>query len=446
MDDQGRILKLHGSKCDRDASSRIPLQGEVSLEASKAERGRLKKEAVDKLLKIIDFKKVTYQEISSPQWKEKIEDSIGKAVNEIAEGADIGSEQRAILLQEVHDEILGLGPLEELLADPDINEVMVNGMKRIYVEKRGRIELSGKTFTSDDLILSVLDRILVPLGKRIDPSSPTVDARLKDGSRVHAIIPPLSLNGPIITIRKFSKKALSIEDLINFGALTREAADFLKLAVEKRKNIVVSGGTGSGKTTLLNVLSTFISPLERIIVIEDSSELKLIQDHILYLEARPPNIEGKGAISIRELVRNSLRMRPDRIVVGECRGGEAIDMLQAMNTGHDGCMTTLHSNSPRDTLARLETMILMSGFELPIRAVREQIASAVDIIVHVSRTSQGRRLITSITEVCGTEDTVITTQELFRLQKSDPQENNDGGFHLEATGNFPKFLNANDRY
>ena len=347
---------------------------------------------------------------------------------------------RERLAKEVLDEALGLGPLEDLLDDPEITEVMVNRKDRIYVEKRGKLFLSGRRFSSDRAILNVIERIVSPLGRRIDESSPMVDARLKDGSRVNAIIPPLAIQGPTLTIRKFSKDPLGIEDLVRFGSLTREMGEFLRLSVHHRKNIIISGGTGSGKTTLLNVLSAFIPSDERIVTIEDAAELRLPQEHVVSLEARPPNIEGKGAVTIRDLVKNALRMRPDRIVVGECRGGEALDMLQAMNTGHDGSLTTGHANSPRDIIARLETMVLMSGMELPVRAIREQIASAIDLVIQQSRFRDGTRKVTHITEVQGMEGEIITLQDIFVFKPRGYDPDGKVLGEMVSTGFIPRFI------
>ncbi len=324
---------------------------------------------------------------------------------------------RQRLLQEIVDEMVGFGPLEPLLRDETISEIMVNGPKTIYVERKGRIELSDVKFTSDADVRRVIDKIISPLGRRIDEASPMVDARLPDGSRVNAIIPPLALNGSTITIRKFKSDPLKIEDLLRFKSLSQGMALFLAAAVKSRMNILISGGTGSGKTTMLNTLSSFIPDDERIITIEDAAELKLQQTHVVRLETRPRNIEGKGEVTIRDLVKNSLRMRPDRIIVGECRSGEALDMLQAMNTGHDGSMTTLHANTARDCLARLETLVMMAGMDLPQRAIREQIASAIHYIVQVSRLSDGSRRVTSITEIQGMEGQTITTQDLFKFEQ-----------------------------
>ena len=323
---------------------------------------------------------------------------------------------RDLLCKQVLDEAIGLGPLEELLADDAVTEIMVNRFDEIYVERSGRLAQHPLSFTGDRAVMGVIERIVAPLGRRIDESSPMVDARLKDGSRVNAIIPPLALKGPCLTIRKFAKFKLRSSDLVEFGALSPAMAEFLEICVRARKNIVVSGGTGSGKTTLLNILSNFIPSGERVITVEDAAELKLHHEHLISLESRPPNLEGKGAIPIRDLVKNTLRMRPDRIVIGECRGAEALDMLQAMNTGHEGSLTTLHANTPRDGLARLETMVLMAGIELPLQAIREQIASAVDIIVQQTRFACGSRKITSITELTGMESGKMQIQELFAFR------------------------------
>ncbi len=343
------------------------------------------------------------------------------------------------LFEQISAEILGFGPLQDLLEDETITEVMVNGAKNIYIEREGRIERVPVAFESDDHVMRIIDRIVAPLGRRIDESSPYVDARLPDGSRVNAIIPPISLVGPTLTIRKFSKIPITVEQLVEFGSTTPEALQFLKACVEARINVVISGGTGSGKTTLLNILSGFIPSDERIVTIENAAELQLRQEHVVTLESRPPNIEGRGEVTIRQLVINSLRMRPDRIVVGEIRDEAALDMLQAMNTGHDGSMTTLHSNSPRDTLARLETMTLMAGMELPVRAIREQVASAIDLIVHQDRMRDGTRKIVNITEVTGMEGNVITTTDLFIFEQVGYDEGRIVG-NLRPTGLRPKFM------
>jgi pilus assembly protein CpaF len=316
------------------------------------------------------------------------------------------------------DEAIALGPLEDFLADETVDEIMVNGWDKVYVERHGKIELTNKQFTSNDQVMAVIRRILAPIGRRVDESSPMVDARLADGSRVNAIIAPLCLTGPTVTIRKFAATPFTSDDLIGFGSLTREMADFFKLCVASRRNICISGGTGSGKTTLLNVMSSFIPAGERIVTIEDAAELQLHQEHVVRLETRPPNVEGKGAVRQRQLVINSLRMRPDRIVVGEVRGDESLDMLQAMNTGHDGSLTTIHSNSPRDALTRLETMVAMANLNIPEMAIRRQIASALDLIVQVARMSDGTRKITSISEVVGMEGDIVTMQDIFDFKKT----------------------------
>ncbi len=369
--------------------------------------------------------------------RRQIEEIFGRVIDE--EGLALTRAERVRMLEQITDEIIGLGPLEPLLRDESISEVMVNGPRQVYIERSGRLELTNVVFQNDDHVMRIIDRIISPIGRRVDESSPMVDARLTDGSRVNAIIPPLSLVGPVITIRKFSASPLTVDDLVRFGSATADMFEFLRASVEARLNIFVSGGTGSGKTTTLNVLSSFIPNDERIVTIEDAAELQLRQEHVVTLESRPPNIEGRGAIPIRELVRNSLRMRPDRIIVGECRSGEALDMLQAMNTGHDGSMSTGHANSPRDMLSRLETMVLMAGVDLPVRAIREQIASAVDLIVHQARLKDGTRRITNITEVQGMEGDVIVMQDVFVFEQTGVTEGKIEG-RLKPTGIRPKFV------
>jgi pilus assembly protein CpaF len=369
--------------------------------------------------------------------RRQIEEIFGRVIDE--EGLALTRAERVRMLEQITDEIIGLGPLEPLLRDETVTEIMVNGPRQVYIERNGRLELTNVVFQNDDHVMRIIDRIIAPIGRRIDESSPMVDARLTDGSRVNAIIPPLSLIGPVITIRKFSASPFTVDDLIRFGTSTPEMFDFLRACVEARLNIFVSGGTGSGKTTTLNVLSSFIPNDERIITVEDAAELQLRQEHVVTLESRPPNIEGRGAVPIRELVRNCLRMRPDRIIVGECRGGEALDMLQAMNTGHDGSMSTGHANSPRDMLARLETMVLMAGVDLPLRAIREQVSSAVDLIVHQSRLKDGSRRIEYITEVQGMEGDVIVMQDVFLFEQTGVVEGKIQG-RLRATGIRPKFV------
>jgi pilus assembly protein CpaF len=369
--------------------------------------------------------------------RRQIEEIFGKVIDE--EGLALTRAERVRMLEQITDEIIGLGPLEPLLRDEGISEVMVNGPRQVYIERAGKLELTNVVFQNDDHVMRIIDRIIAPIGRRVDESSPMVDARLTDGSRVNAIIPPLSLVGPVITIRKFSASPFTTDDLIRFGTATPEMFEFLRACVQARLNIFVSGGTGSGKTTTLNVLSSFIPNDERIVTIEDAAELQLRQEHVVTLESRPPNIEGKGAIPIRELVRNALRMRPDRIIVGECRAGEALDMLQAMNTGHDGSMSTGHANSPRDMLSRLETMVLMAGVDLPVRAIREQIASAVDLIVHQARLKDGSRRIVNITEVQGMEGDVIVMQDVFIFEQTGVVEGKIQG-RLRPTGIRPKFV------
>lgn len=372
---------------------------------------------------------------------EEVRRQVEDIFNEILDSENIilSRVDRARLFEAVAAEILGFGPIEPLLKDVSISEVMVNGPKSVYIERHGRLEKTNITFQNDEHVMRVIDRIVAPLGRRIDEASPYVDARLPDGSRVNAIIPPLALNGPVITIRKFSKDPLTVDDLIRFGSVTPEMATFLKACVEARLNIIVSGGTGSGKTTTLNVLSHWIPADERIVTVENAAELQLRQDHVVTLESRPAHIEGKGEVSIRDLVINCLRMRPDRIVVGECRGGEALDMLQAMNTGHDGSLTTLHANSPRDALGRLETMCLMAGMELPVRAIREQIASAVDVFVQQERMKDGTRKLTSVTEVQGMEGDVVVMQEIFVFEQTGMEGGKIVG-RMKPTGIRPKFI------
>jgi pilus assembly protein CpaF len=348
--------------------------------------------------------------------------------------------ERDSIIDQVTDEILGYGPISPYLAQDDISEIMINGPHQVYVEKNGKLVLTPTRFRDDQHVLHVVDKIISPLGRRLDESMPMVDARLPDGSRVNAIIPPLALNGPVVTIRKFSSVPLTIEDLIRFGTLTPAMARMLEACVKGRLNIVVSGGTGAGKTSTLNVLSSFLPHHERIITIEDAAELKLNQEHVVSMETRPPNIEGRGEVTIRDLVRNALRMRPDRIVVGEVRGGEALDMLQAMNTGHDGSLTTGHANSPRDMLSRLETMVLMAGMDLPVKAIREQISSAIDLIVHQNRLRDGSRKITHITEVLGMEGDVVVLQDIFIYEQTGLDTRGKVAGRHRATGIRPRFL------
>jgi pilus assembly protein CpaF len=350
--------------------------------------------------------------------------------------------ERARMFESIAADILGFGPLEVLLNDTEISEIMVNGPRNIYIERKGKLTKSDVIFNNDEHVMRVIDRIISPLGRRCDESSPMVDARLPDGSRVNAVIRPISLVGPCLSIRKFKKEGITVEDMIRFGSLTREMAEFLSACVRARLNIVVSGGTGSGKTTTLNALSSFIPEDERIITVENAAELQLRQDHVVTLESRPPNVEGKGEISIRDLVINCLRMRPERIVVGECRGGEALEMLQAMNTGHDGSMTTLHANTPRDAISRIETMVLMAGMDLPVRAIREQIAAAINVIVQQARLKDGSRKIINITEVQGMEGDVVVLQDVFLFEQTGLDERGKIVGQLRPTGIRPKFVEA----
>ncbi len=405
-----------------------------------AEQRRSMKQQIHKeLVERMDIKRLSSSRIRGEELRQKARVTIESIVKDVAPRLPPGTDA-AQLIKEVFDEAVGLGPLEGLLADESVTEIMVNGHRQIYVERQGKLERLDAVFMDDNSVLAVIERIVSPIGRRIDESQPYVDARLPDGSRVNAIIHPLSLIGPCLTIRKFSKRPFTDQDLIRFGTLTRDLAEFTRVCVMLRRNIVVSGGTGSGKTSLLNVLSSYIPVTDRIVTIEDAAELRLSQDHVVRLESRPPNIEGKGAIAIRDLVRNALRMRPDRIVVGECRGGEALDMLQAMNTGHDGSLTTVHANSPRDVISRLETMVLMSGMDLPLRAIREQIAAAIDLIVHESRFSDGSRKVTRITEVCGLEGDQITMQDIFEFRQTGVAEDGRILGGIRPTGAVPTFI------
>jgi pilus assembly protein CpaF len=369
--------------------------------------------------------------------RKQIEDLFNRILEQ--QGVNLARQDRQRLFEAIAAEILGYGPIEPLLNDESVNEIMVNGPRSVFVEQNGRLFRTDVRFRDDDHVMRVVERIVSPLGRRVDESQPYVDARLPDGSRVNVIIPPLSLIGPVITIRKFARRPLTPDDLVRLGTMSPATIDFLRACVEVRLNVVVSGGTGSGKTTLLNVLSGFIPGDQRIITIEDAAELQLRQEHVIPLESRPANIEGKGRIAARDLVANALRMRPDRIVVGEVRGGEALDMLQAMNTGHDGSLTTLHSNSPRDSLRRLETMVLMAGMDLPLRAIREQVASAINLIVHQERMRDGTRKITHVTEIVGMEGDVITLQDLFVFEQSGLEDGRVVG-RLRPTGIRPSFI------
>lgn len=355
-------------------------------------------------------------------------------------GVNVNGTIKERLVQEVFGEVFGLGPVQPFLEDPQVTEIMINGAKKVYVEKKGIIYKTDVTFDNDQQVMNLIERVVRPLGRRIDVDHPAVDARLPDGSRFNAVIPPVAIDGPSVTIRKFFREKLTVEKLIEFGSLTQAVAEFLQACVVARLNIVISGGTGSGKTTLLNILSGFIPEHERIVTVEDAAELQLHQEHVVRLETKPPDLEGKGEVRIRDLVRNALRMRPDRIVVGECRGGEALDMLQAMNTGHDGSLTTIHANTPRDALSRLETLTLMAGMDLPLKIVREQIASAVDLIIQVSRLRDGSRKVTQVTEVVGMEGDTIVLTDIFKFNETGTDQNGKVLGELKPTGMRPLFI------
>lgn len=423
---------------DAVQGSKIPL---INKELERADAIRVK--IHNQLIEKMDFKQLSPEELMKQDEEslEKLRSKTHEMILKIVSGMpEISSrEERQKLVKNVLNEAIGLGPLEDLLADPEISEIMVNRSDQIYVERAGKLSLYPARFSSDKQLMGVIERIVAPIGRRIDEKTPMVDARLRDGSRVHAIIPPLALDGPVLTIRKFSSDILGPEQLIKFGAMTLEMSDFLRACVQAHLNIVISGGTGTGKTTLLNTLASFIPSEERIITVEDSAELQLPQEHIARLESRPANLQGEGAIPIRELVRNTLRMRPDRIIVGECRGPEALDMLQAMNTGHDGSMTTIHANAPRDCINRLETLVMFAGMELPSRAIREQIASAVQVIVQLSRLGDGSRKITSITEVTGIEGQNVSLQEIFTFKEKGLDGNKKVVGQYMATGLVPTF-------
>lgn len=390
------------------------------------------------IVRMMDLRRTDVGDMDEDELRGTVEGILDEVFRGLGEQLPDGVD-REQLKNEVLNEAIGLGPLEALLADEDVSEIMVNAHDDIYVERGGRLARSDISFSSDGAVMSAIERIVAPLGRRIDESSPMVDARLRDGSRVNAIIPPLALKGPCITIRKFSKKKLTGEDMVRFGSIDTGMLSLLKTAVEQRCNVIISGGTGSGKTTLLNVMSNFIPFSERVITVEDAAELQLNQPHLVSLESRPANLEGKGAINIRDLVKNCLRMRPDRIVVGECRGGEALDMLQAMNTGHDGSLTTVHANTPRDVISRLEVMVMMSGMELPVQAIREQVASAVDIIVQQMRFSDGSRRVTHISEVTGVEGDVVQLNDIFVFRQDGFDADGKVTGRFESTGAVPHF-------
>lgn len=434
---QKKLEQLRKQQEEREQRSELAASIEPPKKAMwKTVKERVLREAVN----FIDTENL--EKMAEAERTKYISEQVSALVQNILDetGASFSRADQHRLVGEAISEITGYGPITPLLADPSINEIMVNGYDRVYVERNGKIELTDISFRDNNHVLHIIERIVAPLGKRIDESSPMVDARLPDGSRVNATVHPVSLNGPTLTIRKFSTTPFTMSDLIRFGTLSTNMATFLKACVRGRLNIIVAGGTASGKTTTLNVLSSFIPNNERIITIEDAAELHLQQEHVIRLESRPPNIEGKGQITIRDLVINSLRMRPDRIVVGEVRGGEALDMLQAMNTGHEGSLTTGHANSPRDLLSRLETMVLMAGIDLPVRAIREQVVSAIDLIVYQTRYKDGSRKITSITEVVGMEGDVITLQDLFVFRQQGVNEDGRIMGSFLFTGVLPRFL------
>ncbi len=405
-------------------------------------RTLLKIRVHNELIRTVDLKKLLIDTKQDENKEKEVREKTRREITLIVdrEAPDTSREERSKIIKEVLEEALGLGPLEDLLSDPDVSEIMVNGHKRIFVEKSGKVQLSPVTFTSNDHLRRIIERIVTPLGRQINDSTPYVDARLKDGSRVNAVIEPLAIDGPALTIRKFKKGGITPEKYIAYGSVTKNMIDFLRLCVENGLNVVISGGTGSGKTSLLNMLSSFIPSNERVITVEDAAELQLQQEHVVRLETRPPSMEGNNAVSIRDLIKNALRMRPDRIIVGECRDGAALDMLQAMNTGHDGSMTTTHANSPRECIARLETLCMMSGMELPVRAIREQISGAVNLIVQISRLSDGSRKLLSITEVAGMQGDVVTLAEIFRFKETGYDKNRKIQGVFQATGTIPSFI------
>ncbi len=408
------------------------------IKIQKDEKFKWRNRVHEELLAAMDLRRTDIGSMDEDALRDHVKGMIKEIVDDMSSKlpADVDREK---LATEVLNEAVGLGPIESLLADETVTEIMVNKFDDIYIEQNGKLTKSDITFSSDDAVMTAIERIVSPLGRRIDESSPMVDARLKDGSRVNAIIPPLALRGPCLTIRKFAKQKLQASDLVNFGALDNKMVQFLETAVKNHMNMIISGGTGSGKTTLLNVLSNFIPSGERIITVEDAAELKLSQPHLVSLEARPANLEGKGAIPIRDLVKNCLRMRPDRIVVGECRGGETLDMLQAMNTGHDGSLTTAHANTPRDMIARIEVMVMMSGMDLPVSAIREMVASAIHMIVQITRFSDGSRRIINITEITGVESGIVSMQDIFKYQQEGFDENGKVKGQFLATGAVPHF-------
>jgi pilus assembly protein CpaF len=428
------VQRLREKSTDDSAKADVPEIPAQDLDV-------LKRTIHEKLLESIDFKKLDTQVGSDPDKMAELKSIVSHKISEIMDNESNITDRslRAQIVREVLQEAVGLGPLEDILADGSVSEIMVNAWNEIYVERKGRLERIPKKFFSEQHLINIITRITAPLGRKIDTSTPMVDARLKDGSRVNAIIPPLAVRGACLTIRKFPEDQIVVDDLIGFGTLNQQIVTFLKAAVVAKLNILISGGTGSGKTTLLNILSSFIPETDRIVTIEDSAELKLRQPHVVTLESRPPNIEGKGEITIRDLVKNSLRMRPDRIVVGECRSAEALDMLQAMNTGHDGSLTTIHSNSSREALSRLETLVMYAGFELPVKAIKEQIVGAIDLIVQISRFKDGTRKIIQVSEVDGMQGEVITLGDVFLYKQSGEEKGRVVG-EFSSTGYVPRCL------
>jgi pilus assembly protein CpaF len=428
------IKSLHAK--DRAAPQDSAAEADDRLRPLTPAERESKELVYQRLLKVMDLSLIS--SLEDREARRQIREICERLMTEEQAPLSLASRQRVI--RRVEDEVLGLGPLEPLLADKTISDILVNGPNQVYVERRGRLELTDVRFNNDAHLTNIIDRIVSAVGRRVDESSPMVDARLKDGSRVNAIIPPLALDGPSMSIRRFAMELLSINDLVKLGSLTAELAQVMSAIVQGRLNVLVSGGTGAGKTTLLNLLSGFIPETERIVTIEDSAELQLRQPHVVRLETRPPNIEGRGAVTQRDLVRNSLRMRPDRIVIGEVRGAEALDMLQAMNTGHDGSLTTIHANTPRDALGRVENMVSMTGISFPAKALRSQIASAIEIVVQVERHEDGRRRVVSLQETNGMEGDIITTSEIFKFERRGlDQEGNVQG-ELVSTGIVPAFL------
>jgi pilus assembly protein CpaF len=438
--DKATVTAIAGAKPLATASATAPAQGPaMELRAESAARDTLSRHAAtlhSELLRALDLRRHDVTRLADAELRSLVKKLIDELLTATPLEKDVDRDALALF---VLNEAVGLGILESLLSDDSVTEIMVNGAQDIFVERDGQSRRSTLAFSSEKALMGVIERIVSPIGRRVDESSPLCDARLKDGSRVNIVIRPVALKGPTISIRKFAKRRLQVEDFVNFGSLDTAMVEFLRVCVEQKKNIVISGGTGSGKTTLLNIISNLIPPFERIVTIEDAAELKLYHDNLVTLEARPANVEGRGHISIRDLVKNALRMRPDRIVVGECRGGEALDMLQAMNTGHDGSLTTAHANSPRDMLARLETMVLMAGMDLPVAAIREQVSSAVQIIVQQTRFACGSRKVTSITEITGMERGVIQMQEIFRFQRTGFQENGKIQGYFTGCGSVPTF-------